>query len=201
MQLPTRLAVGGLTRSSSLDSAPEASKSLINSPQFYSAEPMIGSWEEELRPKMLKPGSQLLGPVARSLISTVRWTDKYPAWDDFAEELDTLLLFAKSQGRLSHFVPRLESRNTQRHAALNELRVAYFLHQNRFPVKEWEPPGLNGRVGEYLIGISESQDIFTELKSPGWGGELSDAERRAGRTKQPKYRNGEGGAFGNWQPL
>lgn len=147
---------------------------------------------------MLKSGAQLLGPVARRLICTDRWTDEYPAWDDLGEELDSLLRFAGSQGRLSHFRPRLESRNTQRNAAVNELRVAYFLDQNGFPVKQWEPPGLNGRVGEYLVG---SPQIFVEVKSPGWEGQLSDAARRAGRTMLPKYRNGEGGAFGNWQPL
>lgn len=51
------------------------------------------------------------------------------------------------------------------------------------------------------MGTPEGQNIFVEVKSPGWEGELADAERKAGRTKEPKYRNGDGGAFGNWQPV
>jgi|SRR5208283_1113076 len=117
-------------------------------------------------------GARLLGPVARRLISPDRWTDQYPAWPASAKELDVLLLFADEQGRLAHFIPRLESRNTQRDEALSELRVAYLLHHNQFPVVRWEPPGLNGKVGEYLIGTPEGQDVFVEVKSPGWEGEL-----------------------------
>jgi hypothetical protein len=95
----------------------------------------------------------------------------------------------------------LESKNTQRDEALEELRVAYWLHHNGFPIVQWEPPGFNDKVGEYLIGSPEGVEIFVEVKSPGWEGVLSDEKRRAGRTKQPKYINGEGGAFGNWQPV
>ena len=146
-------------------------------------------------------GAKRFGPVARRLISSDRWTDDYPAWTDWAKELDELLKFADDQRRLSEFIPRLESRKTLRDEALNELRVAYFLHQSRFSIVQWEPPGLNGKVGEYLIGTPEGQRVFVEVKSPGWEGELSDEERRAGRTKEPKYRHLEGGAFGNWQPL
>ena len=146
-------------------------------------------------------GPQLFGPVARRLISPDRWTDAYPAWPDYAKELDALLLFADQQGRLPQFVPRLESKNTLRDEALNELRVGYLLHNCEFPIVQWEPPGLNGRVGEYLISTPEGKRVFVEVKSPGWEGELSDRERSAGRTKQPKYQQGEGGFFGNWQTL
>ena len=143
----------------------------------------------------------MFGPVARRLVSPDRWTDSYPAWIAYAKELDALLLFADHQGCLRQFVPRLESKNALRDEALNELRIAYLLHNTQFPVVQWEPPGLNGRIGEYLIGTPEGQRVFVEVKSPGWEGELSDEQRRAGRTKQPKYQQGEGGFFGNWYPL
>ena len=146
-------------------------------------------------------GVELLGPAARRLISPDRWTDAYPATPEHAKELDVLLMFADTLGCLPIFVPKLESRNAQRDEALEELRVAYWLHHSGFPVVEWEPPGLNGKVGEYLIGSPDNANIFVEVKSPGWEGVLSDEKRRAGRTKQPKYINLEGGAFGNWQPL
>src|SRR5271170_6894015 len=83
---------------------------------------------------MFGSGAKLLGPVARRLVSPARWTDEYPAWPAYAKELDALLLFADEQGRLSQFVPRLESRNTQRDEALNELRVAYWFHHNKLPI-------------------------------------------------------------------
>lgn len=79
--------------------------------------------------------------------------------------------------------------------------MAYLLHHSKFPIVQWEPPGLGGKVGEYLIASSEGQRVFVEVKSPGWEGELSDSARSAGRAKQPKYQRGEGGSFGNWEPL
>jgi hypothetical protein len=133
-------------------------------------------------------GPKLFGPVARRLISPNRWTDLYPAWPDYAKELDALLLFADKQSCLLRFTPRLESENTLRDEALNELRVAYLLHHSQFPIVQWDPPGLNGKVGEYLICTPEGQHIFVEVKSPGWEGNLSEEERRAGRTQQPKYQ-------------
>lgn len=146
-------------------------------------------------------GAKLLGPVARRLVSPACWADQYPAFAACAKELDELLRFADEQGCLSAFVPKLESRNGQRDDALMELRVAYLLHHSQFPIVQWEPPGLNGRVGEYLIRTPEQQNVFVEVKSPGWEGQLSDEKRRAGRARQPKYVQLEGGAFGNWQPL
>src|SRR5258708_24471072 len=150
---------------------------------------------------MLEYGAKALGPVARRLVSPARWTDEYPSCSTFAKELDALLLFADEQDRLRQFVPRLEARNTQRDEALSELRVAYWLHHNSLPILQWEPPGLNRKVGEYLIGTPDGHKVFVEVKSPGWESELSDEERRAGRTKQPKHQQGEGGAFGNWEAL
>jgi hypothetical protein len=146
-------------------------------------------------------GPKLFGPAARRFISPDRWTDHYPSSPEYAKELDVLLSFADNQGRLHHSIPRLESKNAQRDETLDELRVAYLLHHSQFPVVQWEPPGLNGKIGEYLIDTPEGQRVFVEVKSPGWEGELSDEERCAGRAKQPKYRQGDGGAFGNWHPL
>lgn len=131
----------------------------------------------------------------------MRWTDAYPSSIEWQQALDTLVLFADSQSCLSDFVPRIESKNTQRDEAIEELRVAYLLHNSGFPISQWSPPGLNGKLGEYLVAAPEGQHVFVEVKSPGWEGELSDGDRKAGRTKEPKYRNGDGGAFGNWDAV
>lgn len=112
----------------------------------------------------------------------------------FEAELESLLLFAASQNRVADLVPRLNSKQSQYHEALNELRVAFFLHDNGFAIKQWEPPGLNGKVGEFLIATREDADVFVEVKSPGWESELSDGERKGGRVKQPKYLGSGGGA-------
>jgi hypothetical protein len=150
---------------------------------------------------MWEYGAKALGPVARRLVSPARWTDAYPSCETFSKELDALLLFAEEQGCLQQFVPKLESRDGQRDDALSELRVAYWLHHNDFPIVKWEPSGLNRKIGECLIDTPESQKVFVEVKSPGWEGELSVEARLAGRTKQPKHQDGEGGSFGNWDAL
>ncbi len=138
--------------------------------------------------------------MARKLISPARWTDAYPAWPAWSRELDVLLRFADETGLLGNVPVKLRQRNHQRDEALNELRVAYWFHHMNFPIVQWEPPGLNGKVGEYLIQAGADK-VFVEIKSPGWESELSDAERLAGRTHQPKYQGIGGGAFGNWQAV
>ena len=135
--------------------------------------------------------------MARGLISPARWKDQYPARPEYQQERDTLLGFGKSTG-FPNLEPRVESRAAQRDETIEELRVACFLHDNGFPIVRWNPPGLNGKVGEYLVRTSEAQDIFVEVKSPGWEGQLSVAELKAGRAKRPKYDRMGGGAVGNW---
>lgn len=150
---------------------------------------------------MIVSGPKLFGPIARRLICPDRWKDEYPATPEYAQELDALLDYGSEQDRLLNFIPRLESKAAKRDEALEELRVAYWFHHRGFPVAQWEPPGLNGKVGEYLIRSPEEKNVFVEVKSPGWEGRLSADQRHAGRTRQPKYQNGEGGAIGNWIPL
>jgi hypothetical protein len=116
-------------------------------------------------------------------------------------ELDVLLKFADEKGCLSRFVPMLEARNKQRDEALNELRLAYLLENLSFPMVGWDPPGLNGKKGEFLVESPEKIRIFTEIKSPGWESELSQIAIKAGRAKQPKYMGLGGGAVGNWRAV
>jgi hypothetical protein len=141
-----------------------------------------------------------LGPLTSNLLYPFPWKDDYPVWQEWADELERLLSFADSQGQMPAFLPRLKTdRRNQRDEALNELRVAFFLHRNGFPIVAWEPAGLRGKVGEYSVRVPEGITVFTEVKSPGWESGLDPAERLAGRTKLPKYIDGEGGAFANWE--
>jgi hypothetical protein len=70
-----------------------------------------------------------------------------------------------------------------------------------FPVAVWEPAGLGTMVGEFSVRAPEGCDVFAEVKSPGWEGELTQPERLAGLTKLAKYEARDGGAFGNWQSV
>jgi hypothetical protein len=146
-------------------------------------------------------GALQLGPVARRLLSPDKWTDGYPAWAAFSRELDALLYWADLKGCLSRFLGPLESRNHQRDEALNELRLAYLFDSLGYPVIQWDPPGANGKIGEFLLDTPEKVPVFSELKSPGWESELSPAQIKAGRQHLPKYNGLDGGAVGNYQPV
>jgi hypothetical protein len=146
-------------------------------------------------------GARRLGPIARKLICPDVWTDGYPGPPAYVEELDVLLKFADEKGCLARFVPTIESRNKQRDEAINELRLAYLLDSLNFPIVRWDPPGLNGKTGEFTLESPEKIRIFTEIKSPGWESELSSAAVKAGRTKEPKYKGLNGGAVGNWRAV
>jgi hypothetical protein len=146
-------------------------------------------------------GATRLGQVARKLICPDKWTDGYPGPDAYVTELDVLLKFADERGCLYRFVPTLESRDKQRDEAINELRLAYLLDSLGFTIVGWDPPGANGKKGQFTLESPEKVQIFTEIKSPGWESELSPKARAAGRTKEPKYKGLAGGAVGNWRPV
>lgn len=150
---------------------------------------------------MAGDGARRLGPVARKLICPDKWADGYPGPPAYVKELDVLLRFADEKGCLHRFVPTLESRGKQRDEAINELRLAYLFENLGFPIVAWDPPGLNGRIGEFMLEVLEKTRIFTEIKSPGWESELSQAAIDAGRAKEPKYKGLGGGAVGNWRAV
>jgi len=143
-----------------------------------------------------------LGPIANRLFSPVPWTDDYPASQEWADELETLLEFCDSHGQLRRFLPKLRiPRNKQRDATLSELRVALFLHRSGFPIAAWEPPGNNNKEGEYSVRAPEGGIVFTEVKSRGWESEITQVERLAGRTKQAKYKEDDPAAYANWKGM
>ena len=150
---------------------------------------------------MVGPGVKL-GSIASKLFSPPRWTDYYPSSQAWADELELLLQFATSHRQIENFLPRLNTpRKNQRDEALNELRIAFFLHRRGFPVVAWEPLGQGAKIGEYSIRAPEGRTVFTEVKSPGWESELAQAERLAGRKNMPKYIDGEGRPFANWKSM
>ena len=129
-----------------------------------------------------------LGPAARRLISPeTGGPTAIPGPVAYSRELDALVDWASSKGCLWRFQSRLESKNTQRDEALAELRLAYLLDSVGFPIVGWDPPGANGKKGEYLLATPEKTDVFIELKSPGWeNGNSPRRNVRPGGQHQPE---------------
>ena len=150
---------------------------------------------------MVGTGALRLGPVARKLISPDKWNDGYPGPVAYSRELDALLDWADAKGCLWRFQSRLESKSTQRDEAIAELRLAFLLDSTGFPIVGWDPPGANGKRGEYLLATPENTDVFVELKAPGWESELTPAQLAAGRQHKPKYDGMGGGAVGNFMAV
>jgi hypothetical protein len=155
----------------------------------------------------LGPLSVTLGPLTARLKGKASWKDHYPeddypAWQDFADECESLLGFLQNHGALDRFWPRLCSKPQQRDEAINEIRVAYYLDSVGYPVIDWnEPVDAAGYSVEFAVSLGSPRYAFVEVKSPGWESELSDAERKQGRAKQPKYIGIHGGAAGPVQVI
>jgi hypothetical protein len=142
--------------------------------------------------------------LSQRLLREARWAghDSYPTSPQYSVELEGLLGFLQAHDRLDSFWPRLTApRPQERDDALQEIRVARFLTTNGFPVAQWEPPG-NGRfIGEISVQALPSPPVFVEVKSPGWEGQLSQEQRDAGRAKQEKYQDLQGGADDPWRAI
>lgn len=134
-----------------------------------------------------RPANVHLGPLTSHLVRASNWGDIYPAWPGWAAECEKLLAFADGDGQLKRFWPRLTARKHERDDALAEIRVARFLSDRGFPILAWEVTDVAPQNVEFEIGLPGGSSAFVEVKSPGWEGELADAERQAGRTKQDKY--------------
>ncbi len=93
----------------------------------------------------------VLWPLGQEVKRGARWTDDYPAWQVYADELEKLLAFAQSKGRFDSYLARLRGSDSQRDSALMELRVARHLEACGFEVVEWDPKGLGTGTGEFLV--------------------------------------------------
>jgi hypothetical protein len=113
----------------------------------------------------------------------------------WADEAERLFAFLQAQGVFEQFLPRLCAREREKTAALAEARAGFFFHRNGFHILRWEPEEVAGRPGDLEIQWRSSEPMFLEVKGPDWEGELTEAERRAGRKDLPKYINAEGRAI------
>ena len=125
--------------------------------------------------------------------------DDFPASEEWADEVEKWVVFAAAAGELGRYFPRLRGPRQRRDETLVELAAGYFLQfKCGFPVIGWEPPGVDGKLGEYLIKIGPTS-TFVEVKSPGWEDEIAKAEGQGSpRLQEPKYLRGEVLATAPW---
>lgn len=144
-----------------------------------------------------------LGPLTSTVIDRACWAgeDEFPSSQLWADEIEKVLNFAEVQGQFKRYLSDLTASTSQRDSAIAELRVAFFFHRNQFDIVRWKPVGLHPKEGEFLVRGPLKVDTFVEVKSPGWEGQLSGAELKAGRPKQPKYLNGDFGSIASWERI
>ena len=147
------------------------------------------------------PQGVRLGPLTSTIRDGAVWTteDQFPSDQSWADEVERVLSFAQVQGQFENYMGALRGNARQRHSALAELRVAFFFSRNQFPIVEWKPVGANGREGEFTIKTPSGTNLFVEVKSPSWEGELSDAEKTGERKQQGKYLHAEARFITPWE--
>jgi hypothetical protein len=154
--------------------------------------------------KLIREGTKvILGALASEIYIKAKWTreDEFPSNQQWADDLEKILNFANVQGRLLKFTPKLVASASQRDSALAELRVAFHLHSQGLKISSWEPVGLPPKEGEFKIVNKIGSEVFVEVKSPGWEGELSSSEIKSGRAKKPKYIHAEARSIAPWERI
>jgi hypothetical protein len=122
--------------------------------------------------------------------------------DSWKKEIDRWLVFIENKGELKRFIPRLTKMDSsKRDEALAEISSAYLLENElNFIVTGWEVPTRNNKNVDFVIE-RKVNEIFCEVKSPGWEGELSKKELMEGRKDQRKYIPSEWRSFGHWKNI
>ena len=147
------------------------------------------------------PNGVRIGSLTSLVMDGAAWrdTNAYPSAQEWADEAERLFNFAVSHDQFARYLPNLRGRWNQFASAQAELRVAFFLHRNGFKIVEWEPAGAAAFKGEFTIEGPSRLGVFTEVKSPGWEGELTPKELKAGRQHQPKDLYCDGRAVAPWE--
>jgi hypothetical protein len=122
--------------------------------------------------------------------------------DNWKKEINKWLVFIENKRELKRFIPRLTKMdNSKRDEALAEISSAYLLENElNFIVTGWEVPTKNNKNVDFVIE-RKVNEIFCEVKSPGWERELSKKELMEGRKDQRKYIPSECRFFGHWKNI
>ena len=162
------------------------------------------------------PSDVRLGPLTLAMIAGAKWQghDAFPAWQAWADDVETVFEFLDQHGRFATFQNLIQKTRSAQHrdAMLAEARGSFYLHRNGFKILEWEPLGEGTARGESMVRLGSSQAVFVEVKQPSWQGEhlpltiadqnrlsLGDRAARLARMKQPRFLPDvcEGGAVGS----
>jgi hypothetical protein len=83
------------------------------------------------------PATVKMGPLTMSILDGSAWEghDSFPSDQAYADETERVLAYATAQGVFEEYRSRLRARCRERNAALNELRIAYFLTLHWFPCR------------------------------------------------------------------
>jgi hypothetical protein len=137
-----------------------------------------------------------LAPLTAKVVGAAGWASSKPdcpSYQKFADEFERVFNYADTKGQFLNYFNRLTSKSySQFDSSLAELRVAYYLDRMEFPVVTWEPIPKSGNAGEFIVACPSGENVFVEVKSPGWESELESDELKAGRAKEQKYRDIEG---------
>ena len=115
----------------------------------------------------------------------------FPPCDDWKGAIEKHLRFMRDKCWLRSIKRQLQSRNYD--SFLSEIFAAYFIENTlRLEVTGWNPKTKQGRDVEFGINDKGGREIFCEVKSPGWQGQLTTEEIQSGRAKRAKYsKSGE----------
>jgi hypothetical protein len=135
------------------------------------------------------------------VFANARWRgrDQFPSCDEWKREIDLWLQHAQQKSQLERYRPRLNAKRVQRDEALAEIYGAYVMEELLgFEVVDWERPTVGGLDVDFVVRARASE-ILCEVKSPGWEGQLTQDERKAGRTDLPKHIVGDGRWIATWE--
>ena len=139
-------------------------------------------------------------PLLSKIAEGSRWLgkDEFPSNEMSRDRIVEWLEYINSKGQFDRLLPRLKDVPAKREETFAEIKAAYFIEKYAgYPITVWEPPGNNGKVGEFTF-VFEGREIFCEVKSPGWEREVVESEGPSSpRLKKAKYLLGDHGWVDN----
>jgi hypothetical protein len=135
-----------------------------------------------------------------TVFNKIKWdrNDDFPSCDEWEIEINNWLLFIQSKNQLKRYIQRLNASKTQRDETLAEISSAYVMEVKlKYPVVDWERKTIEGKDVDFVIH-NDSDEIYCEVKSPGWESELEQKERLSGRKNLSKYINAEVRSIAPW---
>lgn len=132
-----------------------------------------------------------------------RWhgADKFSSSEEWKTEIEKWLVFIDKKNQLGRYKPRLNDRKTARDLALAEIFAAYLMETElNYPVTGWEKRTVGGRDVDFVLSL-RGEEIYCEVKSPGWESELLQEERLSCRKELNKIVQSEVRSIAPWKSI